>query len=118
MPTTDSSVLRRDNCQLAEYEAWFEGECNKLALDPGLTIVGPYTDPLVNLGSAPWRSDLAIIYANGMYIRIVENYCPRLRIDGGGGCLQHLSYHYGPCTDARNDKGFPVFSKEFELRID
>jgi hypothetical protein len=53
-----------------------------------------------------------------MYIRIAENYRQLPRIDGGGGCLQYFSYHYGPCTDTRDDEGFPLFSERFELRID
>ena len=110
--------MRRDNCQLAEYEAWFEGECNKLALEPGLTVVGPFIDPLGNPDSAPWRSDLAVIYPGGMYIRVVDNYRQLPKSAGGGGCLEYFSYHYGPCTNARDSDGFPILSKRFELRID
>lgn len=110
--------MQRDNCQLAEYEAWFEGECNKLTIDPGFTVVGPFTDALGNPDSAPWRSDFAIVYPNGMYIRVSENYRPLPKRHGGGGCLELFSYHYGPCTTARDSDGFPLFSKRFELRID
>jgi hypothetical protein len=110
--------LRRDNCQLAEYEAWLEEGCNSLDLEPGFTVVGPIVTALGNPASAPWDSDFAIIYSNGMYIRIGEYYRMLPRRDGGGGCLEYYSYHYGPCTSTRRKDGFPALSKKFELRID
>jgi hypothetical protein len=118
IPATGRFVLRRDNCQLAEYEAWFEGECNKLILEPGLTLVGPFTDACGNPGSAPWNSDFAIIYPDGMYIRVGEYYRQLPKADGGGGCRHYFKFHYGSCADTRDSDGFPVFSEEFELRID
>lgn len=114
----DISVLRRDNCQLAEYEAWFEGECNKLILDPGITIVGPFTEALGCPDSSPWRSDLAIIYPDEMYIRVGEDYRQLSLREGGGGCRHYFKFHYGPCAEDRDCDGFPLFSDEFELRID
>lgn len=110
--------MRRDNCQLAEYEAWIESECDKLALDPDLTIVGPFTDALGCPDSPPWNSDFAIIYPGGMYVRVFEYYRPLPRRAGGGGCLERFSYHYGPCSTARDSDGFPPLTKKFELRID
>ncbi len=115
---TDSSVLQRNNCQLAEYLAWFEDECNRLILEPGLTVVGPFIDPLGDPDSSPWRSDLAIIYPDRMYIRVGEYYRQLPRVEGGGGCRQYFKFHYGPCTDERDSEEFPVFSKKFDLRID
>ncbi len=53
-----------------------------------------------------------------MYIRVGEYYRQLPKADGSGGCRQSFSFHYGPCTDSRNDEGFPVFLKKFELRID
>ena len=53
-----------------------------------------------------------------MYIRVGEYYRALPKSVGGGGCLQDLSYHYGPCTRARDGDGFPPMSKKFELRID
>jgi hypothetical protein len=110
--------LRHDNCQLAEYEAWFESECNKLTLEPGFTIIGPFIDALGTPDSPPWNSDLAIIYPDGMYIRVGEYYRQLRRRDGSGGCRQYFTYHYGPCSEKRDEDGFPVFSKDFKLRID
>jgi hypothetical protein len=110
--------LQRDSCQLAEYEAWFEGECNKLTLEPGFTVVGPFTDALGAPDSPPWRSDFAIIYPDGMYVRIGEDYRPLPKRHGGGGCREYFRFHYGPCTDERDEDGFPPHSKAFELRID
>lgn len=110
--------MRRNDCQLEEYEAWFEAGCNNLALEPGFTIVGPFTNALGDPDSPPWDSDFAIIYPDGMYIRIAEYYRPLPKRTGGGGCLDLLSYHYGPCTANRDADGFPPQSKKFELRID
>jgi hypothetical protein len=110
--------LRRDNCQLAEYEAWFEGECNKLILEPGVTVVGPFTDALGDPDSPPWNSDFALIYPKGMYVRVAEYYRALPKRIGGGGCLELFSYHYGPCSTVRDSDGFPPLSKKFELRID
>jgi hypothetical protein len=110
--------LRRDNCQLTEYEAWFQGECNNLALESGFSVVGPFLDASGDPASPPWQLDFAIIYPDGMYIRIVENYRELPKRDGGGGCLQYFSYHYGPCTKERDKYGFPEPLKDFELRID
>lgn len=110
--------MRRDNCQLAEYEAWFERERNNLSLEPGFTIVVLPVSALGNPDSSPWRSDFAVIYRDQMYVRVSEYYRQLPECNGGGGCLQYFSYHYGPCTDDRDSKGFPIFSEKFELRID
>ncbi len=110
--------MQRDNCQLAEYEAWLEGECNKLTLESGCVFVGPFTDALGNPDSAPWRSDFAIIYSDGMYVRVGEDYRPLSKRQGRGGCREYFRFHYGPCTEERDEDGFPPHSKIFQLRID
>jgi hypothetical protein len=74
--------------------------------------------PLGNPDSSPWDSGFAIIYPNGMYLRVAEYYRQLPKIAGGGGCLEILSYHYGPCTEERDEDGFPILSKIAELRID
>lgn len=53
-----------------------------------------------------------------MYIRIYEHYRELARKDGGGGRLQHFSYHYGPCGVARDQDGFPIKEDSCVLRID
>jgi hypothetical protein len=110
--------LRRDNSQLANYEAWFSSECSKLTIEPGLEIVGPFTSALGNPDAPPWDADFAIVYPDGKYIRVSEYYRPLSKQLGGGGCLDQFSYHYGPCTTTRDADGFPKFSKRFDLRID
>lgn len=87
-------------------------------LEPGFTLVGPFTDALGSPDGPPWQSDLAIIYPDDMYIRVVERYRQLSKREGGGGCLDEFSYHYGPCKKARDTAGFPNFSKKFELRVD
>lgn len=110
--------MRPDYCSLADYEAWFEGECNKLALDPGFEVVGPFTEASGEPGVAPWFSDLAIIYPDSMYVRVTEEYCRAAKRDGGGGRLIHFSYHYGPASKRRDSFGFPQFIDDCDLRID
>ena len=53
-----------------------------------------------------------------MYIRVGEYFRQLSRVKGGGGCRQYFTFHYGPCTDDRDEDGFPICNKEFELRID
>jgi hypothetical protein len=113
-----SSALQRENCQFAEYEAWFEDECNKLTVEPGFTVVGPFIDPCAGPDSPPWNSDFAIIYPDQMYFRVGEYYRQLPKAEGGGGCRHSFKFHYGPCTNARDEEGFPAFSNKFELRID
>jgi hypothetical protein len=62
--------------------------------------------------------EFAIIYTDGMYIRIYEHYRQLPKSAGGGGCLQYFSYHYGPHVNSFDRDGFPVFTKDVELRID
>lgn len=109
--------MRREDCQLAEYQAWFQRECNQLVLKPGFTLVGPFLDAARD-PAPPWSLDFAIVYDDSMYIRISENYRALSKNEGGGGCLQYFSYHYGPCTTERDEDGFPVFLEDCELRID
>jgi acyl carrier protein len=118
MPRAESLALRHDDCQYAEYEAWFEDECNKLSLEPGFSVVGPFVDPCAFPDSPPWNSDFAIIYPDRMYVRVGEYYRQLPKTEGGGGCRQYFKFHYGPCTGDRDEDGFPIFNKEFELRID
>jgi hypothetical protein len=110
--------LRPDNCQLYEYEAWYESEFEKLNLAPGFMHIGPFVNALGAPDSPPWDSDFAIIYPDGMYVRVLEYYRPLPRLKGGGGCLERFSYHYGPTSKGRDEDGFPLFSSEFDLRID
>jgi hypothetical protein len=110
--------LRRDNCQLEEYEAWFHGECTKPARELGFPFVGPFTSALGQPDSPPWDSDFAIIFPDDKYVRVGEYYRPLPRKEGGGGCLQDLAYHYGPCSKNRDEDGFPNQMKKCDLRID
>jgi len=110
--------LRRDNCRFSEYQAWFQGECDGITLESGFTHVGPILSPLPDGDLPPWGLEFAILYSDGMYIRIGEHYRQLPKSEGGGGALQYLSYHYGPYTNSFDRDGFPIFLNEFELRID
>jgi hypothetical protein len=61
---------------------------------------------------------MAIIYDDGMYLRVKEFYRQLSRGDGGGGCLDSFAYHYGPCSGAFDPYGFPTMIPAVELRID
>lgn len=85
-------------------------------MESGLTVlVDLYA---VDSPSPPWVMQFGIIYSDGMYIRIYEHYRSLSKAAGGGGRLQHLSYHYGPASAERDEDGFPVKADECVLRID
>jgi len=109
--------LRPDNCTLDDYQAWFQGECNTIVLRSGFSVVDPKVEA-VNDPAAPWSVIFAIIYDDGMYIRIYEHYRELSKREGGGGRLQYFSYHYGPCSEERDDDEFPVMEDRCILRID
>jgi len=110
--------LRPENCQLAEYEAWFESECNKLTLDPGFSVVGPFIAPRGIPGFPPWHSDFAIIYPDHMYIRVAEYYEESSQLYRICGYRRYFAYHYGKCSDQRDEDGFPCRIKAVNLRIE
>jgi hypothetical protein len=101
---------------LAEYEAWFQSGCDGIALESGFTLIQPVLTALGD--SPPWVLDFAIMYSDGMYIRIGETYRALPRRDGGGGRLHHFSYHYGRHMGGFKADGFPAFASECEIRID
>lgn len=108
--------MRPDNCRLVEYKAWFERGCDGITLEPGFTLIGP---DLIEMGdSPPWSLDFAIMYTDGMYVRIGETYRALPRREGGGGRLQHCSYHYGRHSGGFKANGYPAFGNECEIRID
>jgi hypothetical protein len=109
--------LRPDNCDFDEYVAWFQGGCNSIPLEPGFSIVQPEINA-INNPAPPWSIAFAIIYDDGVYIRIFEHYRELSRRDGSGGRLQYLSYHYGPCGTERDEGGFPTREDNCVLRID
>jgi hypothetical protein len=108
--------LRPDNCRLPEYEAWFQSGCDGITLESGFTLIQPVITSLGDL--PPWVLDFAIMYSDGMYIRIGETYRALPMGQGGGGRLQHLSYHYGRHKGGFKADGFPAHSSECEIRID
>ena len=109
--------MRPDNCRAAEYQAWFEGECDRITLGSGFTLIGPFLDCLGD-DSPPWEMDFAIMYQDGMFIRIAETYDPLPKSVGGGGRIRHLSYHYGRHNGAYKADTTPAFSRQCDLRID
>jgi hypothetical protein len=76
--------LRPDNCTFDEYQAWFQDECNAIVLRPGFSVVDPKISA-VNDPAPPWSLFFAIIFNDGMYIRIYEHYRELPKRDGGGG---------------------------------
>jgi hypothetical protein len=66
----------------------------------------------------PWSFDLVITYPDRMYLRVGERYRPLPKNLGGGGRLQHFSYHYGPDNGEKDEDGFPKRIDECVLRID
>jgi len=109
--------LRPDNCTFDEYVAWFQDGCNSIILHPGFSLAGPITSA-VNDPAPPWTVEFAILYGDGMYIRIWEYYRELPKGEGGGGRLHYFSYHYGPCGAECDEDGFPNREDNCVLRID
>lgn len=109
--------MRPDNCTFEDYQAWFQGECDAIVLRPSFSIVDPKIYA-VNDPAPPWTLIFAIIYHDGMYVRIYEHYRQLSQREGGGGRLQWFSYHYGRCSECRDGDGFPTKEDDCVLRID
>jgi hypothetical protein len=101
---------------LTEYQAWFQSGCDDITLGSGFSLIQPIVTALGDC--PPWVLEFAIMYSDGMYIRIGETYRPLSRQDGGGGRLQHLSYHYGRHLGGFKADGFPALVNKCEIRID
>jgi hypothetical protein len=110
------------------YKTWFTQRYDKIVsdlLEPGAVECngGPIVTPTVAWfpKEAPWRTDWAIIFTDGKYVRVKESY----RRDGspGSGVREHFSFHYGVAHPEMDARGFPKSNPKdnppiADLRID
>lgn len=104
----------------AEYEKWFSEEAARVVLEPNCTQVGPFVTPTVWPNGAPWQADWTVLFNDGFYFRVVENFFRRKTILGAGGYRAAFSFHYGPTNPVADCDGVPLRSPQYPaiIRID
>lgn len=91
-----------------EYVAWFQAELVKVPDDPDVSCIGPILRPTSSQGPVPWKLDWALLFQDGNYLRITENYRPLPRTRGfPRGERDHFSFHFGKDPGPRDARGFP-----------
>jgi hypothetical protein len=93
---------------LSDYESWFETLHNQLSLEEGAREHGPFLGPTIAPGVHHWKLDWAILFRDGMHVRLKETYWPNPFALGGGGRRRHFSYHYGTTPSSVDPRGFPT----------
>jgi hypothetical protein len=106
--------------QFVEYEKWLSEEAAKVVLEPTSTTIGPYATPTSQPNKAPWQTELTVVFDDGMFFRICENWYRRKSVLGGAGFRGHFSFHYGPANPDTDEEGVPLRSKAYPatIRID
>jgi hypothetical protein len=61
-----------------------------------------------------------VLFDDGFYLRLVENWYRRSASFGGGGIRKAFSFHYGPTNPDKDDEGVPLYSDKYPaiIRID
>lgn len=103
-----------------EYVTWLEEQVAETALDQGCIQIGPFATPTVTPNKPPWKFEWTVLFQDGHYFRIVENWYRRSSNLGGKGYRSAFSFHYGPTNPATNDEGVPLPGREYPaiIRID
>lgn len=109
--------MRPDRCTFDQYEEWLKREFAHITPPVGSSVVHSPIEA-VNDPLPPWTFRFALIYPDQYYVQIFEHYRCLSKGEGGGGQLQILSYHYGPCGPERDEDGFPTKEDDCVLRID
>jgi hypothetical protein len=106
--------------QFAEYEKWFEEQASGFDFGAGCVSVGPYLTPTVTPNKPPWKTEWTVLFEDGFYLRVVENWYRRSASLGGRGVRKAFSFHYGPTNPAKDHEGVPIHSDEYPaiIRID
>ena len=103
----------------ADYEQWLKREHSLIALDPKWVEVGPFLTPTISPNKPPWQMEWAIIFDDGLFFRVTENWFKRKSL-GGRGLRYHHSFHYGPANPQRSTEGIPNRSPAYPaiIRVD
>jgi hypothetical protein len=102
-----------------EYEAWFEGERNKLTLEARCTQVGPLWN-VTPVSRPPWQVNWCVRFTDNKHLKVKESWSPRSLRLGGRGFRRHFAFHYGDLNPASDANGFPLRDPTFltTIRID
>lgn len=103
-----------------EYEKWLTDQVAGIALEQGCVGIGPYATPTVTPNKPPWQMEWTVIFPDGLYFRVKENWFRRGSHLGGGGYRKQFSFHYGPANPATDAEGLPMPSAAYPatIRID
>jgi hypothetical protein len=104
----------------AEYEAWVAEQVAGFEFDPDCVVIGPYATPTVSPNKPPWKFEWTVLFGDGFYFRVVENWYRRAAGLGGRGYRKAFSFHYGLANPAKDNEGVPLRSDEYSaiIRID
>jgi hypothetical protein len=102
-----------------DYKANFETKKASLKFPPGTTYEGVGCETKVKPEMPPWMTDWAILYSDGMHIRVKEYYKPKVHPLYNQGERVQFSFQYG-ATTSRDARGMPRTSSDRDtvIRID
>jgi hypothetical protein len=102
-----------------DYRSNFEARLAALTFPLGTTQEGIGCETKVNPLMPPWVMDWAILYPDGLHIRVKETYRPKPHPLYNQGQRLHFCFQYG-MTTMRDAKGMPrtASSSDTIIRID
>lgn len=102
-----------------DYERWLEDQHSRCVLESSCTQVGPFCTPTVSPNRPPWQMKWAVIFDDGLFLRVTENWLTRKGM-GGRGLRHHHSFQYGQANPDRDEEGIPRRSPAYPtiIRID
>jgi hypothetical protein len=106
--------------KFTEYDHWFLEQAEGFIWDASCEHIGPYVTPTVTPDRPPWKAEWTVLFGDGFYFRVVENWYRRSANLGGRGVRKAFSFHYGPTNPVRDDEGTPLYSDDYQaiIRID
>ncbi len=102
-----------------DYKASFDARRAKLKFEPGTRQLGIGCETKVKPAMPPWVMDWAVIYPDGLHIRVKETYKPKLHPHYDQGERMHFCFQYG-ATTAWDAKGMPrtASDRDTVIRLD
>jgi hypothetical protein len=91
----------------SEYATWFWAEHAKYVLEQGAREIGPRLRPTSPCGPVPWQLKWAVLFDDGFYAQVTENYT--LTKFSGQGDRKDFSFHYGQTPAIFDTDGFPIY---------
>jgi hypothetical protein len=102
-----------------DYKADFDSRIAALRFPSGTRQEGVGCETRVNPNFPPWIVDWAILYPDGLHIRVKETYKPKPHPLYNQGQRLHFCFQYGSTT-ARDAKGMPrtASGRDTVIRLD